>query len=75
MSISHAECGATIGIDKNYLLVKCDLCTKDMILTEGSVIFGSNWYHENCFANVLNSKPIFVKDPKMQQYIKNIRTD
>ena len=54
MSISHAECEPTVGTEKNYLLVKCTLCAKDMILTEGSVIFGNKWYHENCFSN-LNS--------------------
>lgn len=75
MSIFHAKCEPTTGVEKNFLLVKCALCAKDMMLTEGSVIFGSKWYHENCFVNVLNSKQIFVKDPKMQYHIKNIGTD
>ena len=35
--------------ERNFLLVKCAWCAKDMILTEGSVILGSEWYHENCF--------------------------
>ncbi len=35
--------------EKNFLLVRCALCTKDMLLTEGSVILGSKWYHGNCF--------------------------
>ena len=75
MSISHAEYESIVGTEKNYLLVKCALCTKDMILTEGSIIFGSKWYHGNCFDILLISKPIFAKDPKTQYDIKNIRTD
>ena len=74
MSISHAEYESTIGIEKNYLLVKCNLCAKDMILTEGSIIFGNKWYHENCFSN-LNSEQIFVKESKMKYDITNMRTD
>ena len=62
MSISCAEC-KPIGIEKNFLLVKCNLCAKDMMLTEGSVIIGSKWYHENCF-DMLNSNLTFTKDPK-----------
>lgn len=72
MSISHAKCEPMIGTEKNYLLVKCNLCTKDMMLTEGSVIFGNKWYHENCFANIVN--PIFVKE-STQHDMKNIGTD
>ena len=75
MSISHAECESIIGIEKNYLLVKCNLCTKDMILTEGSIIFGNKWYHENCFSNIFISKSISAKDPTTQYNIENIRTD
>ena len=75
MSISHAKYEPIIGTEKNYLLVKCALCTKDMMLTDGSVIFGSKWYHENCFDNILRSKQIFTKYPKTQYDIKNIRTD
>ena len=74
MSISYAECEPTIEIEKNYLLVKCNLCAKDMILTEGSVIFGNKWYYENCF-NILRTKPIFANDPKTQYDIENMRTD
>jgi len=36
-------------VEKNFLLVKCAWCAKDMMLTEGSIILGSKWYHENCF--------------------------
>ena len=75
MSISHTECEPTFRTEENYLLVKCALCTKDMVLSEGSVIFGSNWYHESCFSNILNSKQIFAKESKTQNYMKNIRTD
>ena len=74
MSISHAECEPTIGTEKNYLLVKCALCTKDMILTEGSIIFGSKWYHENCFSYITRTNPILTKDPKTQYDIENMRT-
>ena len=35
--------------ERNFLLVKCAWCEKDMILSEGSVILGSKWYHGNCF--------------------------
>lgn len=35
--------------EKNFLLVNCALCAKDMIVTEGSVILGSKWYHNSCF--------------------------
>ena len=63
MSISHAECDPTVGIEKNYLLVKCNLCVKDMILTEGSIIFGNKWYHENCF-------PISLF---LNQFLQNIK--
>ena len=73
MSISYAECEPTIEIEKNYLLVKCNLCAKDMMLTEGSVIFGNKWYHENCFSNI--SKSISAKNPTTQYNIENIRTD
>ncbi|TAK17559.1 MAG: hypothetical protein EPO37_06705 [Nitrosarchaeum sp.] len=73
MSISHAEYKPTIGIEKNYLLVKCNFCAKDMTLTEGSIIFGNKWYHENCFSN-LNSEQIFVKESKIK-YDINMRTD
>ena len=73
MSISHVECDPTVGIEKNYLLVKCNLCVKDMMLTEGSIIFGNKWYHENCFSNV--SKSISVKHQKTQYDITNMRTD
>ncbi len=75
MLISHAECEPSIGTEKNYLFVKCVLCTKNMILTEGSIIFGSKWYHDDCFDNILSSKPMFAKDPKTQHDIKNIGTD
>ena len=75
MSISRAECEPTIGTEKNYLLVKCALCTKDMTLTEGSIIFGSKWYHENCFNCITRSTPIFTKVPKTQSDIGNIRID
>ena len=64
MSISHAKC-ESIGVEKNYLLVKCALCTKDMMLTEDSIIFGSKWYHGNCFDNI-RSKQIFANNPKTQ---------
>lgn len=74
MSISHAKYESTIGVEKNYLLVKCALCTKDMMLTEGSIIFGSKWYHGNCFDNI-RSKQIFANDSKTQYNIKNTRTD
>jgi hypothetical protein len=74
MLISHVECKPSIGTEKNYLLVKCSLCTKDMILTEGSVIFGNKWYHDDCFVN-LTSKQVFVKKSKTQYGMKNIRTD
>jgi len=73
MSISHAEYKPTVGIEKNYLLAKCALCAKDMILTEGSIIFGNKWYHENCFSNI--SKSISAKNPTTQYNIENIRTD
>ena len=72
MSISYAECKSTTETEKNYLLVKCNFCAKDMILTEGSIIFGNKWYHENCFSNI--SKSISVKHQKMQ-YDINMRTD
>jgi len=75
MSISYAECEPTIEIEKNYLLVKCNFCAKDMILTEGSIIFGNKWYHENCFSNISIPKPLSAKHHKMQYDIKNIRTD
>lgn len=70
MTIFYAECEPTIGVEKNYLLVKCALCTKDMILTEGSVIFGSKWYHVNCFDNI-RSKLIFANESKIHD-IENI---
>ncbi len=74
MSISYAECDPTIGIEKNYLLVKCNLCAKDMMLTEGSIIFGNKWYHDECFSN-LNFEQIFVKESKIKYDITNMRTD
>ena len=74
MSIFYAECEPTIGVEKNYLLVKCALCARDMMLTEGSIIFGSKWYHGNCFDNI-RSKQIFANNPKTQYDIENIRTD
>lgn len=49
MSLSHTSYKPNEE-NQNFLLVKCTLCTKDMILTEGSVILGSKWYHEDCFA-------------------------
>ena len=75
MLISHAKYEPTIGAEKNYLSVKCALCTKNMMLTEGSIIFGSKWYHDNCFDSFLSSKSMFAKEPKIQHDIKNIRTD
>jgi len=38
--------------ERNFLLVKCALCAKDMILSEGSIILGSEWYHKECFAKI-----------------------
>lgn len=73
MSISHAECKPTIGVEKNFLLVKCALCAKDMMLTEGSIIFGSKWYHGNCF-DIIRSKPIFVNESKIHD-LENIGAD
>ena len=75
MSLSHAQCDSTIEADKNFLLVKCALCAKDMLLTEGSVIFGSKWYHGNCFDDISRSKSVFVNDPKIHREIKNTRTE
>ncbi|MEK6931034.1 MAG: hypothetical protein AABZ37_02535 [Thermoproteota archaeon] len=74
MSISHAECESTIGVEKNHLLVKCALCAKDMMLTDGSIIFGSKWYHGNCFDNI-RSKQIFANESKIQRNLKNIGAD
>jgi hypothetical protein len=48
-------------VEKNFLLVKCALYTKNMMLTEGSIILGSIWHHENCFDK---SKQIFA-NPKI----------
>ena len=73
MSISYAEC-KPIETEKNFLLVKCALCTKDMMLTDSSIIFGSKWYHENCFDNII-SKQIFANNSKTQHNIKNIGSD
>ena len=74
MSLSHAECNPTIGVEKNYLLVKCALCAKDMMLTDGSIIFGSKWYHGSCFDNII-SKRIFANESKTQRDLKNIGAD
>ena len=75
MSIFYAECEPTIGVEKNYFLVKCALCARDMMLTEGSIIFGSKWYHGNCFDNILKTKQIFANESKIQRDLENIRTD
>lgn len=75
MSIFHAECEPTIGTEKNFLLVKCALCAKDMMLTDGSIIFGSKWYHENCFNYITRSKSIFTNVPKIQYDTENMSTD
>ncbi len=60
MSDLHTKCELT-GKEKNFLLVKCAWCTKDMELTEGSIILGSEWYHKNCYANMIIVKTIEVK--------------
>ena len=51
MLISYAKHESN-EIERNFLLAKCTLCAKDMILTEGSVILGSEWYHKGCFAKI-----------------------
>ena len=57
MSVSHVTYESS-ETEKNFLFVKCALCTKEMILTEGSVILGSEWYHKNCYAGMIKVKPI-----------------
>lgn len=39
-------------MERNFLLEKCTLCSNEMFLTEGSVIFGSDWYHKECFTKI-----------------------
>jgi hypothetical protein len=58
MLISHVKHESN-KIGRNFLLEKCILCAQEMILTEGSVILGSGWYHKECFAKIeteLNTK-------------------
>ena len=51
MQISYAKHESN-KMERNFLLAKCTLCAKEMILTEGSVILGSEWYHKGCFAKI-----------------------
>lgn len=51
MLISHAKHESN-KIERNFLLEKCILCAQEMILIEGSVILGSDWYHKECFVKI-----------------------
>lgn len=75
MMISHIQYNPIVKTEKNYLRVKCDLCKKDMILTEGSIIIGNKWYHDDCFNHIHFVKSVSVKYPKTRHNIKNIRID
>lgn len=37
--------------DSEGRVEKCAKCKQQMILTEGTIIFGSEWFHNKCWNN------------------------